>query len=229
LLTIKATSQAALISMQEALGMLQEIVEGTNASQQAPQAPSRQRKSSHKFLRPLSPHRKGSRSSKGSKKGEALGSPMVVTAANSSRQSINSSASCQAADPDQVSVASETSSSFHDSLASWPTGTGSPASSHHYRKQLSPRSLRKHLATSVKFVSLLTGTQSRPSSPSRKTAADQRHPDQDRNTPSPSLVVPPPSPMLGSHRPKKWLPKWHSPRLQKTQCFCDMNWLDTAF
>jgi len=118
LLTIKATSQAALISMQEALGMLQEIVEGTNASQQAPQAPARQRKSSHKFLRPLSPHRKGSRSSKGSKKGEASGSPMVVTAANSSRQSINSSASCQAADPDQVSVASETSSSFHDSLAS---------------------------------------------------------------------------------------------------------------
>ena len=34
LLTIKATSQAALISMQEALGMLQEIVEGTNANQQ---------------------------------------------------------------------------------------------------------------------------------------------------------------------------------------------------
>ena len=85
---------------------------------QAPQAPARQRKSSHKFLRPLSPHRKGSRSSKGSKKGEASGSLMVVTAANSSRQSINSSASCQAADPDQVSVASETSSSFHDSLAS---------------------------------------------------------------------------------------------------------------
>jgi len=82
------------------------------------------------------------------------------------------------------------------------------------QKQLSPRSLRKHLQASVKFVSLLT-TQSRPSSPSRKTAADQRHPDQDRNTPSPSLVVPPPSPMLGSHRPKKWLPKWPSHRQQK--------------
>lgn len=125
MLTVKATSQAALICMQEALSMLQEIVEGSGQAAAAHPSGHHQRKPSHKFLMaPLSPHRKSSRSkSKRSSDQRKEAGKEAVGAASSSatttpRLSMNSGADPHSACEDQASVASETSSSYHDSLAS---------------------------------------------------------------------------------------------------------------
>jgi len=124
MLTVKATSQAALICMQDALSMLQEIVEGSNMQ---PVHSGHQRKPSHKFLiSPLSPvHRKSSRSKNKSQRSDQqkeAAKEAAVTAASSAattpRLSMNSFADTHSACDDQASMASETSSSFHDSLAS---------------------------------------------------------------------------------------------------------------
>lgn len=112
LLTMKAISQAALISLQEALTMLHEIVECNGGSFQLSQGSSHHRKSGHKFLIPqMSPHRRSSKGTKDKGRHQRPESPNRAASPSTNTPRL-SMASC-----DQES-ASEASSSFHDSLAS---------------------------------------------------------------------------------------------------------------
>ena len=149
--------------------MLQEIVEcnGGSSFQLSPGS-SHHRKSGHKFLIPqMSPHRRSSKGTKDKGRHQRPESPNRAASPSTNTPRL-SMTSC-----DQES-ASEASSSFHDSLASWPAACPRP---------LSPRSFRKHLQTSLKMVSFQISTKKtdRPKSPRR-------------------LAVPPPSPLKSSNQ-----------------------------
>ena len=105
--------------MQEALTMLQEIVEGSHGSFQLSQAPGHQRKSGHKFLIPqMSPQRRSTKGSKDKGRQQRPESPSKREAAPSPSPANNTTPRLSMTSCDQESVASEGSSSFHDSLAS---------------------------------------------------------------------------------------------------------------
>ena len=98
--------------------MLQEIVEGSHGSFQLSQAPGHQRKSGHKFLIPqMSPQRRSTKGSKDKGRQQRPESPKREAAPSPSPAN-NTTPRLSMTSCDQESVASEGSSSFHDSLAS---------------------------------------------------------------------------------------------------------------